>query len=84
MKVGDRFRLLGYVLAAEAVGLLSGPGKAGAVCKTLAMPPASPPGWVFGIVWPVLYALMGKAAWLVSRAGKKASGALFWYWIQLG
>ena len=25
----------------------------------------TPPGWVFGVVWPVLYALMAVAAWLV-------------------
>lgn len=31
-------------------------------------PPASPPGWVFAVVWPVLYLLMGAASWLVWRA----------------
>ena len=28
-------------------------------------PPLSPPGWVFMVVWPVLYGLMGVAAFLV-------------------
>ena len=28
-------------------------------------PPLSPPGWVFPVVWGVLYLLMGIAAWLV-------------------
>ena len=25
-------------------------------------PPLSPPGWVFAVVWPILYALMGIGA----------------------
>ena len=28
-------------------------------------PPLAPPGWVFPIVWTILYILMGIAAWLV-------------------
>ncbi len=28
-------------------------------------PPLAPPGWLFPIVWTVLYILMGIAAWLV-------------------
>jgi tryptophan-rich sensory protein len=27
--------------------------------------PLNPPGWVFGVVWPILYAVMGVSAWLV-------------------
>ena len=32
-------------------------------------PPWAPPGWVFGVVWPALYTLMGVAAWLVWTRG---------------
>ena len=28
-------------------------------------PPLSPPGWIFPVVWGVLYLLMGIAAWMV-------------------
>ena len=35
----------------------------------LRRPALTPPGWVFGVVWPVLYALMGTAAWQLWRHG---------------
>lgn len=35
--------------------------------RTLAHPPGTPPDWVFGPVWTVLYVLMGVSAWLVWR-----------------
>lgn len=28
-------------------------------------PPFSPPGWIFGVVWPILYGLMGIGAAMV-------------------
>lgn len=33
-------------------------------------PPLSPPGWLFPIVWTVLYFLMGLASWLVLTSGQ--------------
>ena len=34
----------------------------------LAQPPLSPPGWVFPVVWTVLYLLMGWASFLVWKS----------------
>lgn len=64
--------LLGCILLCQAAGLLgaistsSGPDSWYA---TLDKPPFNPPSWAFGVVWPILYTLMGIALWLVWRKG---------------
>lgn len=52
----------------------------------LAKPAWTPPDWVFGPVWTLLYAMMAVAAWLVwRRAGwDGARAALVLYFVQLG
>jgi len=52
----------------------------------LEKPPLSPPGWVFPVVWSVLYLLMGYASYrvLTSKAPKaEIRNALRWYGVQL-
>lgn len=46
-------------------------------------PPLSPPGWLFPIVWTILYILMGVASYLVLTSGKMNRTALTVYGIQL-
>ncbi|MHB8994390.1 MAG: TspO/MBR family protein [Armatimonadota bacterium] len=38
---------------------------------SLIKPSFSPPSWVFGPVWTVLYAMMAVSAWLLIRRGEK-------------
>ena len=33
--------------------------------QSLNRPPLSPPGWLFGVVWTILFVLMGLSAYLV-------------------
>jgi tryptophan-rich sensory protein len=48
-------------------------------------PPWSPPTWLFGPVWTLLYALIGTAAWLVERRGGPGTGSALALWgVQLG
>lgn len=65
-------------------GLLSRGGMD--VFASLEKPPLSPPGWLFPVVWTILYVLMGAASYLVftSGADRKAVGAaLRVYGLQL-
>lgn len=54
-----------WILLAEAVGALSGwltRAATKAYSETILKPPLSPPGWVFPVVWTILFALMGIGA----------------------
>ena len=50
-------------------------------------PPLSPPGWLFGVVWTILYILMGTATYLITMAYGSDSDkkiAYISYLVQLG
>jgi translocator protein len=52
----------------------------------LAKPGFTPPNWVFGPVWTVLYAVMAFAAWRILSApttGHGRGAALAAFWVQL-
>lgn len=56
------------------------------VFASLEKPPFSPPGWLFPVVWTVLYVLMGIASYLVFTSGadrKTVGAALRVYGVQL-
>ena len=84
----DKYKaiILQVVLALLAGGLASllG-GDTASLYERLTPPPWAPPGWVFPVVWTVLYILMGVAAGLVARTeDMDRDGALWLYYIQLG
>jgi tryptophan-rich sensory protein len=60
-----------WILAAEAVGVLSGLLSRSGMRnfnEFVEQPPLSPPMWLFPVVWGILYALMGVSASLVSQS----------------
>ena len=51
---------------------------------TVKQPFFAPPGWVFPVVWTILYALMGFAAYIIENTSSpRKSRALTVYYIQL-
>ncbi len=79
--------LLGWLLLtfiAAALGAAAS-ADAGAFYAQLVRPSWAPPGWLFGPVWSILYALMAVSAWLVWRARgfARARTALTLFVVQL-
>ncbi|MFT3950960.1 MAG: TspO/MBR family protein [Oscillospiraceae bacterium] len=88
MKKQKITELLISIAIAELVGVLSGllAGNSAEFYSGLVKPPLSPPGWLFPVVWPILYALMGISAYLIYASdadGQKKKKALTLYGAQL-
>lgn len=69
-----------FIAAAELVGVVSGLlSRAGMMRyeETAAQPGIAPPGWIFPVVWTILYALMGIGAarvWLAEPSPERSRG----------
>lgn len=77
-----------WILAVEAVGILSGIFSRNGTqqyAQSIRKPPFSPPGILFPIVWTILYALMGIGAARIAAApdSRERSAALNVFVIQL-
>jgi benzodiazapine receptor len=73
------------VLLGSASGWLSNSGYGNAWFAALQKPFFMPPGWVFGLVWPILYLLMGVALALALALtpSKARRQALVLFFLQL-
>lgn len=83
-----RKQLLLCILIPLAVGGLSAwiSGDSMKGFETMNKPPFSPPGWLFPVVWTILYVLMGLASYLVLNSGQdtyRIRNAIGWYAAQL-
>lgn len=78
--------LLIFIVTAELSGAVSAmlSGGFGSYYTELVKPTFSPPGWIFPVVWAVLYALMGISAYMVySSESYLRKPALGFYIAQL-
>jgi tryptophan-rich sensory protein len=78
--------LVAFLALTLGVGAVSGIATAADIdgwYRTLARPDFTPPNWVFGPVWTILYVLMGVAAWRVWRIAGTRSRPMLLFAIQL-
>ncbi len=68
-KIGKLAAAVGVCLAVGYAGSFATREAMGGWYAGLAKPVFTPPGWVFGAVWTVLYGMMGAAAFLVWERG---------------
>lgn len=86
-----------WLVVCYGVAAVAGLFTPGAWYDHLAKPDWTPPGWLFGPVWTVLYGMMAVAAWLVwkekgLRGAQPALGIfgfqlalnLIWSWLFFG
>lgn len=79
-------KLFAFVALPLGVGALAGflTKNSMTLYKNLNLPSLSPPGWVFPIVWTILYILMGIGSYLVAISpSRRRKEALQLYGIQL-
>lgn len=82
--------LLRALLLPAGVAAIGGAATAPGVAEwypTLRKPAFTPPSWLFGPVWSLLFLLMGIADHLVARSGverQEVIAARRWYKLQLG
>lgn len=57
------------LLVGTVAGIISGGGMD--TFESVNKPPLSPPGWLFPIVWTILYILMGISSYLILTSGAK-------------
>lgn len=77
-------KLLVSIILTQGAGLLGSVATFTSVntwFKTLVRSPISPPDWVFGPVWTVLYILMGAALYLIWDKGFKNKRVKFAFWL---
>lgn len=84
------FRLIGCIALCEAAGIIAAALTAQSVrtwYPTIVKPSFTPPNWLFGPAWTILYALMGIALYLVwqkSEQGIAVRTAVIVFFLQLG
>lgn len=86
MKKFSLTELIIFIVFAELVGAVSAllAGDFGSLYAEIQRPSLSPPGWVFPVVWAVLYALMGITSYMIYRSdNNRSKSALTVYLVQL-
>jgi len=70
MEKGDLFRLILSIIICQMAGVIGSIFTASSVASwypTIVKPPFTPPGFYIGLIWIVLFALMGVSLFLIWR-----------------
>lgn len=77
-------KLIIFILIPLIVGFLGNLlGGSTDIYNQIKTPPFAPPGFLFPIVWSILYILMGISSYMISKE-KESKKALTVYFVQLG
>ena len=72
-----------FALLVAAAALFGAQFEPGLWYEALRKPPLTPPSWVFGPVWSLLYLTIAVAGWLIWRARRNRVPALALWGVQL-
>ena len=77
--------LIGWIVLCSLAGVFGAQFEPGMWYETLQKPIWTPPDWIFPVVWPILYILMGISAWLIWKLkSTKLNDPIFiWFYVQL-
>lgn len=79
------FSLLIWIAICSIAGVFGAQFAPGQWYELLQKPIWTPPNWVFPVVWPILYVMMGVSAWLVWRIKQVSlyDTEFTWFFVQL-
>ncbi|MDE1870921.1 MAG: tryptophan-rich sensory protein [Candidatus Micrarchaeota archaeon] len=84
MKINGFVKPALFVVACEMAGLVGTAFTANSLAVwylSLRKPAFNPPGWIFGPVWVILYALMGVSAYIIWSKGLQKQNVRIAMWI---
>lgn len=73
MKITNTIKITAWVVSFEIIGFLLGLITQANIHPWYAALPKSeltPPGWIFSVVWTILYAILAIFGWILSRSKK--------------
>jgi tryptophan-rich sensory protein len=77
--------LIGWIVICSLAGIFGAQFEPGTWYESLQKPSWTPPNWVFPVIWPILYIMMGISAWLMWKMKEVSirSTEFTWFFVQL-
>lgn len=77
--------LIGWIAVCSLAGIFGAQFEPGSWYELLQKPEWTPPNWVFPVVWPILYMLMGISAWMLWKMKEVSiyQTEFNWFFVQL-